>query len=107
MENNKLLTLLGFASKARKLSFGMDGSVYSVEHKKAYLAVVANDVSQKSLKEIRFFCDKNATPLLLLPINMEELSHAIGKKAGIITVNDSAMAQSIRQIYEGGMLQHD
>lgn len=102
MDNNKLLTLLGFASKARKLSFGMDPSIYSVQHKKAYVALAARDVSDKSFKEIKFFCDKFEIPLYTLEIEMEQLSHAIGKKAGIISINDDGFAKAVSSIFEGG-----
>ena len=42
--NNKMLTLLGFAAKAGKLSFGMDAAAGSLKAKKACLAVAAEDV---------------------------------------------------------------
>ena len=46
--NSKVLTMLGFAAKAGKLSFGMDAAVSSIKAKKARLIIVAADVSEKS-----------------------------------------------------------
>ncbi len=102
MQNNKLLTLLGFASKARKLSFGMEGSIYSIKNGFAKLGIVASDISDKSKKEVKFFCDKNNVSFIEIDFKIEELSHAVGKKAGILSVNDKGFADSIYRIYEGG-----
>lgn len=102
MPNNKLLTLLGFASKARKLSFGMDGSLYSVKRGDSFLALTASDISDKSKKEVRFFSYKNNIPFIVIDLTIEELSHAVGKKTGIISVNDKGFASSILRILEGG-----
>ena len=55
---NKVLTLLGFASKAGKLSYGFDAVRTSLSQKKSKLLLLANDISQKSKKEILFFGNK-------------------------------------------------
>lgn len=93
---DKILTLLGFASKARKLSFGMDASCTAIKRKLSHLVVVAEDVSEKSRKEITFAAAKIQVPVITLKnCNMEKLSHAVGKKGGIISVNQIGFAQSI------------
>lgn len=102
MPNNKLAAIFGFASKARKLSFGMDGSVYSIKHGKAYLAVAASDISEKSKKEVCFFCEKANIPFKEIDITIDQLSHMVGKKAGILSVNDAGFAKSVIGILEGG-----
>ena len=56
--NSKVLTLLGFAAKARKLSYGMNATVFSVKQKKARTVLVASDISDKSKKEVNFYCEK-------------------------------------------------
>ena len=60
--NNKILTLLGFASKAGKLSFGMDMSIASIKAGKSSLVVAAFDVSDKSKKEINFHAQIKNVP---------------------------------------------
>lgn len=94
--NSKVLTLLGFAAKAGRISFGMDATVSSIKAKKAELVVVAADVSAKSLKEIKFFADK--TPVVVLEIDKEALSHAVGKQCGILSVNDEGFKNSILKL---------
>lgn len=94
--NSKVLALLGFASKAGKLSFGMNEAKISLERDKSKLIVVASDVSNKSQKEIKFSsAQKNISVLIFNDISIESLSKAVGRKCGIISVNDNGFADSI------------
>ena len=101
---NKILTLLGFAAKAGKLSYGMAKAKETLARGKARLAVSAEDVSAKSRKEIGFFCEKHNVKLLVLEgFNIETVSDAVGRRCGILTVNDSGFADAILKAYvEGG-----
>lgn len=93
---NKILTLLGFAAKAGKLSFGMDSSVEAVKKNKSKLIITAFDLSEKSLKEINFHAQKNNVRVVTLDdCNIEALSHAVGKKCGILSVNDIGFGDGI------------
>ncbi len=93
---NKILTLLGFASKAGKLSCGMDASIEALKKGKSKLCMVATDVSPKSLKEINFFAMKNNVRVIILDdCNINTLSAAIGRKCGILSVDDSSFADGI------------
>lgn len=95
---NKILTLLGFASKAGRLSYGMDMTVEAIKNKKSKLIVFANDISEKSRKEIEFYTNKHRTERINLDCDMETLSYAIGKKCGIVSVNDKGFAEAIGEI---------
>lgn len=98
--NNKTLTLLGFAAKAGKLSFGMDMTITSVKSGKSFLAVAASDVSEKSKKEIGFHTlNKNVPFIVLNDANIEAVGKAVGRKCGIISVNDKSFAEAIRGGY--------
>lgn len=98
--NNKILTLLGFATKAGKLSFGMEAVKTSIKTNKSKLVVVAHDVSAKSQKEIAFFTSNKEIKFLVLEnISLTELSAAVGRKCGIISVNDENFAETI---FKGG-----
>ena len=100
---NKVLTLLGFAAKAVKLSYGMDATVTAIKAGKAKLAVTAGDVSGKSRKEITFHCNKNAVRVLnLAGFDIETVSHAVGHKCGILSVNDSGFADALCKAAEDG-----
>lgn len=94
--NDKILTLLGFASKAAKLSFGFDAVKTALTQSKSKLVLIANDVSPKSKKEVLFFSEKfKSKALILANYDMEALSHAVGRKCGIVSVNDASFAEGL------------
>lgn len=94
--NSKVLTLLGFAAKVGKLCYGMNATVFSIKQKKAKAAVVASDISDKSKKEVKFFCEKFGVSYIALDnYNIESISLAVGKKCGIVSINDDSFKESI------------
>lgn len=94
--NDKTLTLLGFASKSGNLSFGMDSVKESVKKGKAELVIIAKDISEKSEKEVKFFCEKTKITALRYEYTSDEISHAVGRKCGILAVNDKNFANAIK-----------
>ena len=99
---NKLLALLGFAAKSGNLSYGMAKARESLSKRKAKLAVSAADVSEKSRKEIGFFCEKHKV-LVLEGVDISAVSDAVGRRCGILTINDSGFADAFLKAYvEGG-----
>ena len=103
--NKKVLSLLGFAAKAGKLSYGFEATVASIKASKAYLVLVAEDISPKSLKEVAFFAStKTIKNFTLKGIDIKALSVAVGRKCGIISVNDSGFANACEKaLIEGGI----
>ena len=94
--NNKILTLLGFAAKANKLSYGFDSVCTSLSKNKSKLVLIANDISPKSRKETLFFAEKFKTQAIVLDsFDINTVSHAVGKKCGIISVNDTSFSQGL------------
>lgn len=101
--NNKILTLLGFATKAGKLSFGFEAAVMAMKSGKSKLVITACDISEKSRKEITFFATKgNIRHITLKGIDIKAVSDAVGRKCGIISVNDSGFADACAAHDEGG-----
>ena len=99
MNSEKILSLLGFAAKAGKLSYGTHATTFAIESAKAKLVIVAQDISEKSVKELKFKADKkNITVLNLEGIDTATLSKKVGKNCGIIAVNDSGFADAIMKI---------
>ena len=95
MQNNKTLTLLGFAAKALKLEYGMQKTIEALMKKRSKLIVAASDLSEKSKKEILFYATKQNVKLLILEVTVEKLSAAVGRKCGVISVNDNGFADAI------------
>ncbi len=100
MQNSKSLTLLGFASKALKLDYGMNKSIEAINKKRSCLIVMADDLSDKSKKEILFYTSKQNIRLVTLKVTVEKLSTAVGRKCGVISVNDSGFADAIYIDYQ-------
>ena len=94
--NDKILTLLGFAAKAGKLSYGFDAARSALSQKKSKLLLIANNISPKSSKEIQFFGEKFKTQVIVLEnYDIDSVSHAIGRRCGIISVNDDSFSQGL------------
>ena len=104
--NKKILSLLGFASKAGKISCGFEAALWSVKRGKAKLVVISDEISEKSRKEMLFFSDKNNIKTTILKgVDIQTVSNAVGKKCGIISVNDNGFADALleaNEVIEGG-----
>lgn len=86
---DKILTLLGFASKAGALRFGASAATEAVKRGLAKGVFFAEDISEKSRKEITFHCEKHGVGAYRLrKTGMDELSGAVGRKCGIVAVLD-------------------
>ncbi|MCQ2454555.1 MAG: ribosomal L7Ae/L30e/S12e/Gadd45 family protein [Clostridia bacterium] len=98
--NSKILTLLGFASKAARLSYGAAASSESIKNGKAKLIIVGCDISEKSAKEIRFLSDKYSVDAIFpKDITTITISNAVGRNCGILSVNDDLFASAIAEEY--------
>lgn len=87
--NSKVCTLLGFASKAGALKFGFAASVDAVKSRKAKAVFFAEDISEKSRKEILYFCGKYGVDAVRLSgIGMKALGTAVGKNCGVTALTD-------------------
>lgn len=103
MQDGKALALLGFAAKAGRLSYGMDSALKSLKTGKAKLVITACDVSQKSRKEAAFFAEKGSVKLLTLErLDIRTLSDAVGRRCGILSINDSGFADAFLKAYTRG-----
>ncbi len=97
--NNKVLSYLGLARKAGKLTVGFAMSKEACLNNKARLVAVASDISEKSHKEIKYFSG-GKIPVIRLDNTLLEVSSAIGVKAGIVAVCDEGFAKSIAKCFE-------
>ncbi len=94
--NNPILSRLGIARKAGKLSIGTQSVFNAIEKRAAQLIIVSSDISVKTEKELRFKSKQNIT-VLRVPFKNFEIANAVGVKAGIVSVNDSGFAEAIKK----------
>jgi ribosomal protein L7Ae-like RNA K-turn-binding protein len=100
--NDKLLSMLGMCRRAGKLVIGYEKSAESIKAYKAELVLVASDTAARTEKELRFVA-KETVAVIRLTAPKEDLSHAIGTPAGVVTVTDAGFASKLQLlIQEGG-----
>lgn len=104
MENNKLMSLLGFAQKAGKLATGDETCELYLKRKKVKLILIASDAAENTLDKWRRAGRSNKIPTAVIA-DREVLSNAIGKvNRTVIAVLDSGFAkQLIKLLGESGI----
>lgn len=98
----KLLSLLGFAARARKIVAGTDLCRDEVRRGKLPLVIVAADASANTFKRIFDACNYYDTDICKVPISSADLSKQIGKLSNIavIGVNDMNFVDGITALFE-------
>lgn len=100
MNMNRLLSLLGIARRAGKISWGRDAVEESLRKGKAHLVLVAADISAKTTAGVRFSAERAGVPVLSVHETIESVSQAIGKRAGIVAVLDEGFAKKLKSLAE-------
>ncbi len=95
--NNKFFTLLGFAAKAGKLSFGHDAAKQSIRSGKAKALVVASDASDRLAEEMTGMAD--GIPVFFSGKTIEETGKILGRRAAVLSVNDVGFSDSLNIQY--------
>ena len=99
---NKVYGLLGISAKAGKIIAGMDIILENLAKKKVKLVIVAEDASEKTIKNIRYYCEKENVELIIFG-NISENSKSIGKhNKAIIGILDKNLANSLQKVINGG-----
>lgn len=100
---NKINGLLGICSKAGKAQAGTDLVLEEMTKKKIYLVIVAKDASEKTIKNIKYYCNKENVELVTYG-TISNNSKAIGKyNKAIIGISDKNLANAILKLIHGGI----
>lgn len=97
MQKDKILSMLGLARRAGRLSMGHAAAIGSIRSKKAKLVLVCAEISQGTKKDIEFTINKFSprTPVAVADIGVDEIYFACGYKAGVIAVEDENFSNKI------------
>ena len=76
---NKALSLIGLASRARKVSSGEFSVEKAIKSYNAFLVIVAEDASDNTKKKFSDMCSYYETPIIFYS-SKDELGHSIGKE---------------------------
>lgn len=92
--------LLSICRKAGKLKMGMDIVKGGCESGEVKAVFVTSDISEKSLKEIRYCCAVNEVKVFRLEMTMDMTASALGRRSGILGVCDSGFAKALAKSAE-------
>lgn len=100
MADDKILSLLGFARRAGKLSMGHDAAQQALFKKQAKLVLFCGDASQRLVNEFNVTIKKHniKTAAVITKYTMDEISFSLGYRAGVITVNDENFSKRIAEL---------
>lgn len=96
--NDKLLSLLGIARRAGRLSLGFDSAEEAIKKGKSRLLILASDLSERSKNAIIKTAQLQSIRTIVLDVTMDKLGTAVGKTTGIISVNDRGFAEKMKTL---------
>lgn len=88
---NKLLFALSLAKKSGKLVVGFDAVKSAVIHGNAHIVLLAQDLSEKTIKRVNYFCE-DITDVHNTGLTQFEISQVAGRLTGVLAVTDENLA---------------
>ena len=99
---NKVYGLLGISSKAGKLISGTDALIDAILKRQIKLVIVAEDASERTIKNFKDICYKNNIKFIIYG-NILENSKAIGKQnRAVLGIKDVNLARARDKVIHGG-----
>ena len=98
--NNKILSLLGLATRSGNLVSGEYMTEKAVKGGREFLVIVSSEASENTKKKFTNMCSFYKVPLYFYGA-MEELGHCMGKAfRASVAVTDEGFAKGIREKLE-------
>lgn len=104
---NKFLNLLGICRKAGRLTLGAAKTTELIKAHKVKAIFIANDLSNKTEKELKFATEQQNIRVARTNFTIEELSRALGTPAGVVSTDDEGFANALYKLIEGGNINDD
>ena len=100
--NNKIINLLGLATRARNIVSGDNAVENALKLNKVKMLIISEEASDKTKKNYKFYANKYNIPIIFMG-KIDELSNAIGEKnRAIIGIKDINIVKGIEKIIDGG-----
>lgn len=93
--NEKILHLLGIARRAGRLSLGNDAAIESLRKGNARMVLLAADLSPRTALGVRQAAEEEEAAAVTCSATMDEISMALGKRTGVVAVNDAGFAKKL------------
>ena len=100
MNDQKILQLLGLATRARMTTTGEEMSVSEVRNGNAKLIILSEDASDNTSKKLHDKCKSYDVEIRVFGTRFE-LGHAIGKEERVvIAITDSGFARKLISLFD-------
>ncbi len=96
--NDRLLSFLGLCRRAGKLVIGNDPLREAIETGKAFLVLVASDISENTLKKINTAVQTGNVPCYKVDRTKDEISFSLGKTCACLAVIDKGFADKLTEL---------
>lgn len=93
--NDRLMSLLGIARRAGKITMGNDAVKGSMVNGESALVLLTSDVSERTAKGIINFAESCGVNIIKINQSMDEVFMSLGKQVGILSINDSGFAKKV------------
>lgn len=103
--NDRILSLLGLCRRAGKLVIGADPTIDSIKKGKSKIVIIASDFSKSSAKPVLAAAHTSNIKTFIINRSKDELSFALGKLCGVLSVEDKGFAEKLLQLITAE--QHD
>lgn len=91
---SKLTDMFGLCKRAGKLVTGFDAVKDSIRKGKAWVVIIASDLSEKTIKELEYNLEDTDTPLYRAQETLDEINFALGRRTGVISIEDENLAKA-------------
>ncbi|MBN2828748.1 MAG: ribosomal L7Ae/L30e/S12e/Gadd45 family protein [Candidatus Cloacimonetes bacterium] len=96
-EKQKVISLLQLARKAGKLGKGFDSTIRSCRSRKAFIVLIAKDLSESSRKRVLYLTEETGVPVFEMFTKSEMSELFDSQEIGILSVNDVNFAQGLKK----------
>lgn len=96
--SDRILSLLGLARRAGRLSLGNDAARESIFTGEAKLILLARDLSARTTGGMQAAAQQGGVPWVGLEQSLDEVGMALGKRVGVIAVNDQGFAKRLTEL---------
>ena len=99
---DKVLSLLGLARRAGRVTLGFDAVCASVMKNESRLILAAADVSEGTMRKLRNHLSENESNIREMPYTQAQINAAIGKPVRLISINDGGFAARLTELLDNG-----
>lgn len=94
----KTVNLLTMCCRAGRVIMGFDAVKEAALKGGISCVLVTTDISTKTLKELKFFCNNTFTNIFKIDLESDDMLNAIGKEVVVVGIADYGFAQRFKTL---------